>query len=181
MWPFAGAGVFGGEVVMGIRVWVAVVSVPVLFGLGGCGDDGGGSGVASAGGAEVSASRSVSPEDAQLKFAQCMRDNGVDVPDPGSEGAKSRRLGEGVEPKKLEAALEKCQSWLQAGGRFPDLKDPEVRDQYVEFAQCMREHGVNIPDPGPNGEFRLPEGDIDRNALEKAREKCGDKLPGGGK
>ena len=103
---------------MGVRVWAAIVCVPVLFGLAGCGDDGGGSGVASAGGAgaEVSASRSLAPEDAQLKFAQCMRDNGVDV-----------------------------------------------------------------PDPGPNGEVRLPEGDIDRNAMEKAREKCGDKLPGGGK
>lgn len=171
---------------MGLRVWAAVVAVPVLVGLGGCGGDGGGSGVASAGGAGASTASaspgtSLSPEDAQLKFAQCMRENGVDVPDPGSGDAEARRLGEGGDRKKLEAALEKCQSWLQAGGRLPDLKDPKVRDQYVEFAQCMREHGVDIPDPGPDGEFKLPTGDIDRNALEKAREKCELDLPGVGK
>ncbi|MFG2089654.1 hypothetical protein [Spirillospora sp. NPDC048824] len=141
--------------------------------------------MASAGGtgAAVSASpsASLSAEDAELKFAQCMRENGVDVPDPGSGDAAAKRLGEGTERKKLEAALEKCRSWLQAGGRMPDLKDPKVRDQYVEFAQCMREHGVDIPDPGPDGELRLPSGDIDRGALEKAREKCRLDLPGFGK
>ncbi|MBB4774207.1 hypothetical protein [Actinomadura livida] len=120
-------------------------------------------------------------EDARLKFAQCMRENGVDVPDPGAGDAGAKRLGEGTDRKKLEAALEKCRSWLQAGGVMPDLKDPEVRDRYVEFAQCMRENGVDIPDPGPDGELRLPAEEIDRGALEKAREKCRLDLPGAGK
>ncbi|TDE11531.1 hypothetical protein E1289_37535 [Actinomadura sp. 6K520] len=105
----------------------------------------------------------------------------MDVPDPGAGDAGAARLGEGTDRKRLQAALEKCRTWLQAGGAMPDLKDPEVRDRYVEFAQCMRENGVNIPDPGPDGEFRLPEGDIDRGALEKAREKCRLDLPGAGK
>ncbi|TDC44219.1 hypothetical protein E1281_34300 [Actinomadura sp. KC345] len=165
---------------MGFRVWAAVAVVPVVLGLAGCGDDGGGSGVAGAGGsASASAGESLSPEDAQLKFAQCMRENGVDVPDPGSGDAE--RLGSGTDRKKLEAALEKCQSWLQAGGRIPDLKDPKVRDEYVDFAQCMREHGVNMPDPGPDGELKVPTGDIDQKAVEKAREKCRLELPGAGR
>ncbi|NVI88363.1 hypothetical protein HUX53_14065 [Actinomadura sp. BRA 177] len=91
------------------------------------------------------------------------------------------RLGKGADRTKLQGALEKCQQWLQAGGRMPDLKDPKVRDQYVKFAQCMREHGVNLPDPGPDGQFRLPSGDIDRGAAEKAREACKDDLPGFGR
>lgn len=165
---------------MCVRSLGALVVVAVVFALGGCGGDGGGSGVAGGGGASASAGGSVAPEDAQLKFAQCMRENGVDVPDPGGGDGESMRLGEGGDRKKLEAAMEKCQSWLQAGGRMPDLKDPEVRDQYVEFAQCMREYGVDIPDPGPDGEFRLPTEDIDRSALEKAREKCKLDLPGAG-
>ncbi|TDC73107.1 hypothetical protein E1285_44850 [Actinomadura sp. 7K507] len=109
-----------------------------------------------------------------------MRDNGVDVPDPGSGDAEFTPLDEGGDRKKLEAALEKCQSWLQAGGGMPDLKDPKVRDQYAEFAQCMREHGVDIPDPGPDGKLKLPTGDIDRKALDRAQEKCRLKLPGAG-
>ncbi|WP_176403628.1 hypothetical protein [Actinomadura sp. BRA 177] len=110
-----------------------------------------------------------------------MRENGVDVPDPGSGDQQAMRLGKGADRTKLQGALEKCQQWLQAGGRMPDLKDPKVRDQYVKFAQCMREHGVNLPDPGPDGQFRLPSGDIDRGAAEKAREACKDDLPGFGR
>jgi hypothetical protein len=110
-----------------------------------------------------------------------MRENGVDVPDPGSGDQKAMRLGKGTDRTKLQGALEKCQQWLQAGGKMPDLKDPKVRDQYVKFAQCMREHGVNIPDPGPDGQFKLPSGDIDRSAAEKAREACKGDLPGFGR
>ncbi|MFA1545524.1 hypothetical protein [Actinomadura chokoriensis] len=120
-------------------------------------------------------------EDARLEFARCMRENGVDVPDPGSGDEKAMRFGKGVDRGKLQGALEKCQRWLQAGGGMPDLKDPKVRDQYVRFAQCMREHGVDIPDPGADGQVKLPSGNIDRGALEKAREACKSMLPGAGR
>ncbi|MFI0371251.1 hypothetical protein ACH35V_25590 [Actinomadura sp. 1N219] len=116
-----------------------------------------------------------------MKFAQCMRENGVDVPDPGSVDEKSMRLGKGTDRKKLQAALEKCQSWLKAGGKFPDLKDPKVRDQYVKFAQCMREHGVDVPDPGPDGQIAIPTASAGRDAVEKARAACRGSLPGVGK
>ncbi|MFI0407625.1 hypothetical protein [Actinomadura sp. 3N508] len=141
--------------------------------------------MASVGGAaaakgSASASASLSPEDAQLKFAQCMRENGVDVPDPGGD-QKSMRLGKGNDRKKLEAALEKCRSWLKAGGKMPDLKDPKTRDQYVKFAQCMREHGVDVPDPGPDGQIKIPSGAVSPEAVEKARKACRGSLPGAAK
>ncbi|WP_121437720.1 hypothetical protein [Actinomadura pelletieri] len=101
-----------------------------------------------------------------------MRRNGVDLPDPGSGELEAMRLGKGVDPKKLEAALHKCRPWLQAGGKFPDLEDPKVRDRYVKFAQCMRKNGVNLPDPGPDGRLKFPSGGIDQGAFEKAREAC---------
>ncbi|MEU8343932.1 hypothetical protein AB0C74_19735 [Spirillospora sp. NPDC048832] len=169
---------------MAIRVWAAGLAVPLIFGLAACGGGDDGGGVATAGGAaaeasaSASASASLSPEDARLRFAQCMRENGVDVPDPGAADEKALRFGKGVDRKKLQGALEKCRQWLQAGGQMPDLKDPKVRDQYVKFAQCMREHGVDIPDPGPDGQVKLPTGGIDRGALEKAREACKGELPG---
>jgi hypothetical protein len=156
--------------------------VPLVLGLSACGDDGG-SGVASVGAAKASASASptgsLSPEDAQLKFAQCMRENGIDVPDPG--GKEPMRLGKGGDRDKLEAALDKCRQWLQAGGKMPDLKDPKVRDQYVKFAQCMRENGVDLPDPGPDGQIKLPTGKVDRSKIDKAREACRGLLPGTGR
>ncbi|MFC6881965.1 MULTISPECIES: hypothetical protein [Actinomadura] len=119
-----------------------------------------------------------------MKFAQCMRENGINVPDPGS-GAdpKTMRLGkEGTDRKKLEAAMEKCQGYLQAGGKMPDLKDPKMRDQYTKLAQCMRENGVNMPDPGPDGRLRLPEVEAGgRDKAMKAREKCKRFVPGEGR
>ncbi|MGI5208403.1 hypothetical protein ACQEU6_43415 [Spirillospora sp. CA-108201] len=105
----------------------------------------------------------------------------MDVPDPGSGDGHALRLGKGGDRSKLEAALKKCQPWLQAGGKMPDLKDPKTRDQYVEFAQCMREHGVDVPDPGADGQIKLPTGQVDRGRAEKAREACRGSLPGAGK
>ncbi|MBE1537619.1 hypothetical protein [Actinomadura algeriensis] len=154
------------------RIRVAVVAAAVGLGLAGCGGDEG---------ATAGPTRSMSAEDARVEFAQCMRENGVDVPDPGAGESEGARLGEGVDRRRLEKALEKCRSSLQAGGVLPDLADPEVRDQYAKLAQCMREHGVDMPDPGPDGELRLPEGTIDRGAAERAREACGDLIPGTGR
>ncbi|TDD68297.1 hypothetical protein E1293_37075 [Actinomadura darangshiensis] len=102
----------------------------------------------------------------------------MNVPDPGTGDAKAMRLGKGTDRTKLQAALEKCQSWLQAGGQLPDLSDPKKRDQWVEFAQCMREHGVDMPDPAPDGKLTIPTAGVDLGKAEKAREACKDKLPG---
>ncbi|MEV5828531.1 hypothetical protein AB0L25_23515 [Spirillospora sp. NPDC052242] len=159
---------------MGRRVWAVVAAVPIVVGLAGCGGGG-------ATGAAASPTGSAAAEDAKLEFARCMRENGVDVPDPGSGEQGTRVLGKGAGGEKLEKALDACRSLLQAGGMLPDLKDPEVRDRYVEFARCMRENGVDVPDPAPDGTVRLPEGDIDPGRLDRARAACEKALPGAGR
>ncbi|GGV07643.1 hypothetical protein GCM10010182_28430 [Actinomadura cremea] len=151
---------------------VVVLAAVVGLGLAGCGGDEG---------TKAAPTGSMAAEDAQLEFARCMREQGVDVPDPGAGDAEETRLGKGVDRGRLERALEKCQSWLQAGGVLPDLADPEERDRYVKFAQCMREQGVDMPDPGPDGTIQFPEGDIDPAKAEKAREACRELLPGTGR
>ncbi|QXJ20561.1 hypothetical protein AGRA3207_001294 [Actinomadura graeca] len=116
-----------------------------------------------------------------MRFAQCMRENGVDVPDPGSGDARALRLGKGGNRERLQGALKKCQPWLRAGGKMPDLKDPKVHDQYVRFAQCMREHGVDMKDPLPDGTFQIPSGGVAPGKVKKAREACQGSLPGAGR
>ncbi|GAA4096622.1 hypothetical protein GCM10022214_70450 [Actinomadura miaoliensis] len=165
-------------------MWIAALAV--LAGAAACGSRDGGSGVASAGGAAAKASaspsRSLSPEDAMLKFAQCMRANGVDVPDPKDGDPQTMRIGgKGADRDKLQDAMEKCRPYLVAGGKMPDLKDPEVRDRYTRYAQCMRQQGVDIPDPDPDGTFRMPSKGIDRQKMDKAREACRHLLPGTGR
>src|SRR5689334_19406100 len=50
-----------------------------------------------------------------------------------------------------------------------------------QFAQCMRDHGVNMPDPDPNGQIDK-NAQVDRNspAFRTAAEACKQFLPYGG-
>jgi hypothetical protein len=132
----------------------AVLSV-VLAVLAGC--DGGDSdaGIASAGGtAAPSASAAVAGDG--LKFAACMRANGIDMPDPdpssGGGGLRSLRT-QNIDQAKLSAALAKCQQYRPNGGQG-NQADPQRQQQLEALAKCMRDHGVDVPDPDPNTGFR---------------------------
>jgi hypothetical protein len=116
-----------------------------------------------------------------LKFARCMRDHGIDVPDPGSD--KGVQIGgghAGVADEKTKAAMEACRQYLPDGG---DLKKPSTDqiEQQRKYAQCMRQHGVpNFPDPSADGGL-----DIGRTGLKpddpkfkQADEACRSVRPG---
>src|SRR5919108_2619815 len=50
----------------------------------------------------------------------------------------------------------------------------------LEFAECMREHGIDMPDPDANGGFELtPDIQGDPEDFRKAEEACGSALRGG--
>ena len=121
--------------------------------LGACGQGAGTAGepVARAGGGP-SASPPLSPEEAGLRFARCMRENGVDVPDPepGTGGRMGIPLDGGVDVEAVQEARKACEEFAPAG-TGPGAVDPEVQDRMRDFAKCMRENGVDVPDPGPGG------------------------------
>jgi hypothetical protein len=142
-------------------------------------------GVASGGGTPASSASAsggnaqMNGQDAQLKFAQCMRENGVNIPDP-QPGQPLRMTDPNASQAKMEAATKKCQPLLQAGGGGPiNPNDPAVQDAMVKFTQCMRAHGVNIPDPGPGGQMQIPNG-VAQDKLQQAQQACQQYLPGGG-
>jgi hypothetical protein len=93
-------------------------------------------------------------EDAALKFAQCMRGQGIDFPDPrkdedGGVQMGGPRVGEGVSRQKLDTAHKACEKHLRKIKR-PDLSDEEmarVRKDSLRHARCMRENGIDFPDP----------------------------------
>jgi hypothetical protein len=126
-------------------------------------------GVASAGGdATASAEPSLSREERGLKWAQCMRENGIDVPDPKPGQGVRLTLRPGSE-QQMEKARAACKEWEPAGGeRGGGRNDERLR----AMAACMRENGVeNFPDP-ENGMMRItPEVGEDPD-FDKAREKC---------
>jgi hypothetical protein len=113
--------------------------------------------------ASAEPSASLSPEDAQLAFAECMRDHGIDVPDPetggGGGGGAVRIGGRGENPEEFQAAMEECNEFLEAAGNFRGEPDPEQFDRMLEFAQCMRENGIDMPDPQAGGGIRIQRND----------------------
>ncbi|WP_367130755.1 hypothetical protein [Saccharothrix sp. HUAS TT1] len=134
-----------------------------------------------ASGAERAASPSsadLSQEERSQQFARCMRDNGVDVPDPDPGGGFGG-LGEldRTDPD-FDRAREACRSLLPGGGDLSKL-DPAVLDRLRHFTRCMRDNGIDLPDPDPNGGNRAGLGGIDRESptFKSALEACQDQLP----
>jgi hypothetical protein len=83
---------------------------------------------------------------------ECLEKNGVKLPHPGQ---RPRFLGgatglpNGVTRGQMEAALKKCGGLF--GGRFRRFSSPARRHALAEFAACMRENGVPLPEPNTSG------------------------------
>jgi hypothetical protein len=167
----------------------------------GCGSDKKDPGIATAGGgkpqpaASAQASASADRDEALRQFAQCMRDNGVQMNDPdpngggfgfGGGGTGGPRGGGGFRADfnnpNFQKAIEACRTKLPNGGAPPTLS-PEQLDALRAFTQCMRDHGVDVPDPDPNSPAFgfLRGGRIDPNNpnFRSAMDACRDKLPFG--
>ncbi|MDG4822951.1 hypothetical protein O7635_13945 [Asanoa sp. WMMD1127] len=166
-----------------LRPAYAAVPIAFLLALAGCGGAGGDDGsIASVGGTPTAAASSSEPplEDMQeraLKFAQCMREHGVDMPDPEFDGGRiSQRINadKGVD---VEAAQEACKEYAPSGpgGGKPD---PQMRERMLAHAQCMRENGVeSFPDPAPDEAGIRIDGKVGSDPdFEKAQKACEDKL-----
>jgi hypothetical protein len=133
--------------------------------------------------------RRTEAREAMLAFAKCMRDQGIDMPDPQFDGGRVTQRGpeERVAPEKMEKAEQACRKYME------DVEPPELSPEQQEemkkaalaHAQCMREHGLeNFPDPtfdeSGGAQIRIGPGsgldpeDPDFQAAEKA---CRDELP----
>ncbi len=98
-----------------------------------------------------------------LKFAKCMRDEGIDMPDPQRQanGGILQRMGSEDQPvneAKVEAAQKACRHFMDVGGgaieRDP-AKEAEHRDALLAYAKCMRRHGIAMPDPEFSADGRV--------------------------
>lgn len=93
-----------------------------------------------------------------LAFAQCMRDEGVtDFPDPQIDGGRvmmTPGVGDPNDPEFV-AAEEACRPLMaEDTGAAVDVdeeREAEVREGALAFAECMREQGVDMPDPQVDG------------------------------
>lgn len=132
---------------------------------------------------------------AQLAFARCMRENGIDMPDPaaGEGGVVQFRRpgGDGATPpprETVERAHEACAKHTK-GIRPPELSPEQAREMKqaaLRHAKCMRDQGIDFPDPkfGDAGEVAVH---IDKRsgidpaspAFQRAQKACAKEMPGG--
>jgi hypothetical protein len=152
------------------RTFRAVVALVALAVLSACGG-GDGDGVASAGGSEQN------PDAQALVFAECMRENGVDMPDPGPGpeglGEAFRAIAGDYDQAILDQALSACED------RMPEYASEEQHEEgwELELAECLREQGLDVSD---NPFDDAHSGKIDVNEFTEAMEVCRDVLIDGG-
>ena len=103
------------------------------------------------------------PEEAMLAFARCMREHGIDMPDPDTSGdgpgVVTFRAGAAgtkidADTSKFQEAHEACQHLMDDIGplTLSPEQQQEMQDQALAFSRCMRDHGVDMPDPSFDGE-----------------------------
>lgn len=96
-------------------------------------------------------------DDYQLAFAACMRENGIDMPDPSADG--SVRVPAVKDMTAFTEASEACQKKLgqpPAPDGQPTKSDEERLAEMVKAAECFRAHGIEVPDPKPGETLTIP-------------------------
>jgi hypothetical protein len=164
--------------------WLVLMLLAGALLAAGCGDDSA-EGDSDAGGS--TATSGSGSDDQAVQYSECMRENGVpNFPDP-ENGRLTLRAGpdSGIDPNspEFQAAQEACQDLAPQGGPGGGAANPQLEEQVLEYAKCMRENGVpDFPDPQVSGggvRMQLPQG-VDANSpqFQQAQQACQDMLAG---
>ena len=119
-------------------------------------------GVLSLEGMDSTTTTIVTPEerswaDSELLLAQCIRDNNYELEDPKKPGDLRRILTpifvemNQEEREEFYSLIEKCAEEydipLDARDQATPEQQAEILDAELEIAQCIREKGLDVPDP----------------------------------
>ena len=119
-----------------------------------------------------------SVDDQGVKFAECLREHGLDVEDP--EPGKGLRITGKLPKGEVDEAMEACRKYdpMQNGQASAD---PDAEDRVRKMAQCMRENGVEeFPDPEPGSAgLKIDQKVAEDPDFEKAQKTCDKYAPDG--
>ena len=161
------------------KTTLAAAALAAVVLLTGCGSEEPDNQVASGTGAQAeataptSATPSLSRDEMAIKFTQCLREQGLNVPDP--EPGKGPMLkfdkGSGVTQEKVQQAMDACKEFNPQGESGPN---PQQEENGRKFAECMRTNGVEkFPDPKPGQRgIMIGPGVGDDPDFQKAQETC---------
>ena len=157
-----------------IRRPIILPAVLALALLGGCGGT-------SDADPDTSGAKTDAIGDAAVGFDRCMRDHGIEVPDPTFDQDGLPQFGQNagmVKDAESDKVRKDCAKPLNDALRDAGVsnKDKPSQDQLLAFAQCMREHGVDFPDPQP-GRIEIPKAARNSPGWQAAVEACVDKVP----
>lgn len=114
--------------------------------------------------------------DQAFEHRKCLREHGLDVPEPkpGEKGVGLTVGGDGMSKEKIEQAFKACQG--KAGGAGLGKEPTQAdKDKALAYARCMRENGFNMPDPkfegGAQQALPIPQG-AEMQKFEKAAKAC---------
>jgi hypothetical protein len=129
-----------------------------------------------------------SNEDQLLRWAQCMRQHGANVPDPVNGRihveSTARPVAEGAQ---FQAARNACKQYQPNGGKNPGPPSQQQLDEATKFTQCMRDHGIQMSDPvvQPDGGIGISvspgASDPNSDQFKQAEQACKKHQPGGGR
>jgi hypothetical protein len=170
-----------------VRLPVSLIAAAVLA-LTACSGGGSGENASSdnAGGPTPAADSSGSSDqqavrDWALDYAECLRENGAEsFPDPTFDEEGVPVFGGSDADPELQAAKDACEGVLQQAPNFDPMDEAELaayQDRLLELSACMREHGVDMPDPtfDDEGNPQYPEQGDSKDApdvLSAAEEAC---------
>src|SRR4029450_6202061 len=168
---------------LGLAVVAGVLGIVLAFTASACGGGADDNGVASLNpttgqtttGDQNSGDGKRDAKKAALEYARCMREHGVDMADPvnGKLELKTNR----ADQRKMDEAQKACGHILEeAMPPVSEEQQAEMREAALDFAKCMREHGVDVPDPTFQGGgmlMRMPKGMKDDDPKVQAAQKAG--------
>jgi len=144
---------------------IAMASVTgLVLALSACSSTGQSSGIAQLGNPTsnptASAKAAGSAEDQAIAFAQCMRDNGVDFPDPTVDaqgnpsfaGAFDRSKSGGINPggTSFRTAITACADLAKGlqigGGGGGGFDQTAIKEALYTYTQCLRDQGLDVGD-----------------------------------
>jgi hypothetical protein len=139
---------------------LAVAALAVAAVLTGCGGSGG---------QHTAVPTSTSAGDQVIRFAQCMRQHGINVPDPAPGSGRITINPQGSTDAQIQAAQEACRKYRPETSNPRDGADS---DRMVRLARCLRRHGVNVADPQPGQPLKINDQGQDRQQLQQANQAC---------
>lgn len=132
-------------------------------------------------------------QDQALKWAQCMRQHGVNVPDPvngrfivTSTPGPSGESQISPDSPQAQDAENACKKYAPNGGKNSGPPSQQMIDQATRYSQCMRQHGITgFPDPKVQGNgitVAASPGAFDPTSdqFKQAMKACEHYLPGAG-